>query len=420
LDANTAESEIVFYGVTRYAENNLGRWTSEGLVPLCFVDEDPNKRKAPFKGYNVFSLDDAIVKYPNFVLYLALSGKHRLREATSHLKKKKIPQNRIRYVDPYEWRIGCNFGRKPYIHGSWGGVSFQFCCEFDRKKSDFYVFPFARMEDALPVYEKKCRELNELYKSGEAGPCENCVCLEESVYPSDLEPIENITFGTGFEGDLCNVDCIYCKAFATDRIFDVELYDTVRDVIFAFTKGSIPGLAFTNGEFLARKDAGKILKLLLDNDCKFYIVINGTIRSDLLAEIGLRGNVKFLNVSLDSGTRETYMKVKRRDYFGKIIENLKTYSSAGIPIVLKYIMLPYINDNHADIEGIVNLARKFDASVIITTDVYKRANPLPRQTLDAAFMLHNLAKGCGLRVSFNTKLFSPEDAALIKGTLSDR
>jgi len=67
-------------------------------------------------------------------------------------------------------------------------------------------------------------------------------------------------------------------------------------------------------------------------------------------------NNSIIYVSLDSGTKETFKLVKGCDLFEKVLDNLKKYRECNI-FVLKYILLSGVNDNDADIEGIVNILK---------------------------------------------------------------
>jgi hypothetical protein len=71
-------------------------------------------------------------------------------------------------------------------------------------------------------------------------------------------------------------------------------------------------------------------------------------------------------VSLDAGTRETFAKIKGLDLFDKVCDNLVRYSSKG-PVRLKYIILPGLNDNEADIDGFVALCVRLKATAVDVT-----------------------------------------------------
>ena len=64
-------------------------------------------------------------------------------------------------------------------------------------------------------------------------------------------------------------------------------------------------------------------------------------------------------ISLDSGNRNLYKKIKRVDCFDNVINNIKLYSSAEYSkdnTFLKYIILPEINDNKKDFIQFLDVA----------------------------------------------------------------
>jgi len=67
----------------------------------------------------------------------------------------------------------------------------------------------------------------------------------------------------------------------------------------------------------------------------------------------------WINVSIDSGTGETWRRVKGFDNFGEVVENLCRYRDGSGPnqIMLKYIIFPGVNDDQADFEAAVELMK---------------------------------------------------------------
>ena len=68
----------------------------------------------------------------------------------------------------------------------------------------------------------------------------------------------------------------------------------------------------------------------------------------------------FINLSIDSGTPETWKKVKGYDNFHDVLENVREYSANAIrseQILFKYILMPGINDSYADYLGCIDLMK---------------------------------------------------------------
>ena len=67
-----------------------------------------------------------------------------------------------------------------------------------------------------------------------------------------------------------------------------------------------------------------------------------------------------INLSIDSGTPETWKKVKGIDNFDKVTENLARYytqSARSGQITLKYIVLPGVNDIYEDYQSLMEIMK---------------------------------------------------------------
>lgn len=88
-----------------------------------------------------------------------------------------------------------------------------------------------------------------------------------------------------------------------------------------------------------------------------------------------------LVVSIDSGTRETFHKVKGRDMFYRICENLSRYSSAGAGvIVLKYVFVPGENDKDEDVDGFAKVCAETGCLIGNISYDYNAPLPIPEKT----------------------------------------
>ena len=73
----------------------------------------------------------------------------------------------------------------------------------------------------------------------------------------------------------------------------------------------------------------------------------------------MKENKACIIISLDSGNRNLYKKIKRVDCFDLVKNNIKMYSSDDYSrnnTFLKYIVIPKINDNRRDFKQFLNIA----------------------------------------------------------------
>ena len=409
---------VIFYG----AGNDAMRFSNlmQKYNPVCFVDIDEKKHYKMFYGLEILPLVEAVERYPNYILYLTQAYES-LQSVTDYLLARLIPRERIKYADAYEWRFYCwNLEHRIDLYGNKIAVCVGNPITGDR---EYFRRSMNNFESGLKNYYQLRNELYDLHRHGIEGPCKFCDLLSEGIFPIHLDlQTKIINFNTAFDGDICNIKCIFC--FQNPRLiknFGGNVKDILMQIVeyYAKSKLPLPTLRFFNGELFARKDADEILNYLLDIDCKIFVATNATIFSETFVKLIHAGKVTFINVSLDAGTRETYKKIKGFDFFHMVMNNLKKYSNEGLSIILKYIFLPGINDNKLDIEGFIKIAEHLKADIELSSDCHFESinKPLPDHTMNVVLDTYNKAVKCGLNVKFHKEQFSIKDRSVIESVL---
>lgn len=110
----------------------------------------------------------------------------------------------------------------------------------------------------------------------------------------------------------------------------------------------------------------------------------------------LSANRIFLCFSIDSGTRETYYKIKQRDCFEVVCDNIMRYAQYGARnMAFKYICLPE-NMNNRDAKGALSLIKKAGlAQLHISIDSNKQPDAM---TIDFIGFFQYLAESKGITV----------------------
>jgi len=99
------------------------------------------------------------------------------------------------------------------------------------------------------------------------------------------------------------------------------------------------------------------------------IASNCTVYSESIADC-LSSGRSYVNCSLDSGTAQTYLQVKGKDFFDKVRDNLRKYSTKG-RIILKYIVMPGINDSEEDLNGFIDFASELKPEIVKISRNYR-------------------------------------------------
>jgi len=161
----------------------------------------------------------------------------------------------------------------------------------------------------------------------------------------------------------CQSKCFYCEvdkggpgdcaAEGFEKVFGALEYALGEGLIAPKTVWQV-----SCGEITIHPYRDRILDMVQDRAATFY---TNCFRFDFQIAANLAANpMSTINLSIDSGRRETWRRVKGFDNFGKVVENLAKYresSSRAGQITLKYIVLPGVNDGQSDYENVVGLMK---------------------------------------------------------------
>lgn len=270
---------------------------------------------------------------------------------------------------------------------------------------DNYNGEIPEKEDLFNRIEK----YSSIFKNGGCPKeCLNCYHIEEKEWDEE-KYINSITI-THFSN--CNADCIYCsnnleQDERTNKVYEIlPILDSLKE------KGIIKqGCEFHigGGEFTIYKECNELLeKYALTNFAKIAIPTNAIIYNENLFK-ALDNNSTAIIVSLDSGCKKTYKKIKKVDAFDKVVENLTKYAKNKFmphTIGLKYIIIPTYNDNLAEYKKFIKIAKKAGIQKVII-DIDARYARLVNFEIDT--YLINLVKtfeNIAIRENFITETYS--------------
>lgn len=361
--------EILIYGA---GNNALHLWadklkTSDEYQDIfnnavAFIDKDPNKQGKLFLGKRVLSVEEGLSMYPQAKIYISLMHKKEVYgEIFEDLSNRGVSHDRLincrRTCDYLERFLVCG-----YHEGAFGGKagsdhgthSLKPCCSDYGKNQVDSVIIRDDLESAFTEYLSMRNKLIENLRSNTECCCSGC----PMIYYSDRPIIEEFSYIIYNELGRCNCKCYYCnfeERLGRDVSADVdivELYRLVKQFGYNDQEGIIE---LCNGEITIHPDKSRIYEGLENTNVMF--LTNGIVYDEEIRKRMMNGTA-ILNVSIDSGTSETFKKIKGIDAFSRVVNNLKLYANNKKGIFnLKYILLPGDNDNDADIEGFVELCK---------------------------------------------------------------
>jgi MoaA/NifB/PqqE/SkfB family radical SAM enzyme len=163
--------------------------------------------------------------------------------------------------------------------------------------------------------------------------CEHCEGISEVEIPRH-HPSYEIT-------QRCNLDCIFCYS----RVAKVEpgYYGDLRPKAITISQFGEPLVA---GESEVIRIA-KALREIFGN-VRLDLQTNGVLLTEKICR-----EFDIVMISLDAGSREGYLRITKRDFFDRVVENIRM--SSGITYTaVRTVFLPGVND--AELKGIAEIA----------------------------------------------------------------
>ncbi|MBL3657663.1 GTP 3',8-cyclase MoaA [Fulvivirga sediminis] len=165
--------------------------------------------------------------------------------------------------------------------------------------------------------------------------------------------------------DRCNLRCFYCMPEDGIQLMDKPSIMTLEEIISissTFRKLGVDTIRLTGGEPLIRKNFDFLIRELAKLGVTLKITTNGILLDryfDLFQEVGL----KKINFSLDTLDKAKSIFITKRDYYERIMNNLKTGLEKGFEIKLNVVLIKDVNDHEIndfiELTKHQNLAIKF-------------------------------------------------------------
>lgn len=379
------------------------------LLPSALCDNDKNKQGHTFRGlYDIYisSPSDAIGKYVDAYWFISTLD-YKFQIIGELIDTYGVNPIKILNYEPVIKRVSCPYLEKSLV-----------CDEFRRYSFCWYQpvglkpVPFnGSYEESLSVFSELRDKTIDFYN----GECGECCFYCTDYYPAERK-IRWINYGVG---GVCNFDCIYCASNARtakniDR--DIPRLDKIIDNLKNNNLiAEDYGINIAPGEPTVHPEKESLFGSM---DCYSNVVnTNLAVYNEQLYRM-MEEKFTKLVVSIDSGTRETFRKVKGRDFFEKVCENLKRYSNAGCGvIVLKYVFIPNVNDNDADVDGFAQIC--FETGCLIGNISYDYGAPLPipEKTVAAIKRLKNNLRQTGILCTSNIVYSSSEYVKELKKSM---
>lgn len=217
-------------------------------------------------------------------------------------------------------------------------------------KSDFFGVDL----DWDSIFYQK-RQMRDYHRRGEIYPkCRGCVLLKEKEW--DEEDYIGMLLLTHWID--CNCRCIYCPAISDPvlkkRNYHYNIIPVLEDLCNRKLLKKDAFISIAGGESTIYPEFEDMLHLLLEYGCNNIMINSSGIKYSPAVAKGLSEKKLQVTISIDSGCKETYKKLKLVPTYDVVCENLYKYGLAQgddkFRVFSKYIIVPGYNDNKKEIE----------------------------------------------------------------------
>jgi molybdenum cofactor biosynthesis protein A len=146
--------------------------------------------------------------------------------------------------------------------------------------------------------------------------------------------------------DRCNLRCFYCMPEDGVELTDKANVMTLEEIIGiskVFTGMGVDTIRLTGGEPLIRKNFEFLARELAELGVALKLTTNGIVLDkylDLFREIGLNR----VNISLDTLDKAKSVFITKRDYFDRIMSNIRKAIDYDFNIKLNIVLIKGVND----------------------------------------------------------------------------
>lgn len=252
-------------------------------------------------------------------------------------------------------------------------------------------------------------------------PCKGCPQLKSKQWNDGADGYFDMLIVNNFVA--CNLACKYCYTVLRNDLNLSKYYYPVLPVIKEMIDNNYlkatASIAWAGGEPTILKEFEAVSDLIMSNGYLQTVNTSGVMYSKSI-EKGLIDRKIFVNISLDSGTVETYRKIKGKDCFNQVVENIRGYASTSGALTLKYIVM---DDNSAveDINGFIDVCRLAGVNAVSVAPEQGELtrNNISDRTLYAAALLAVTAAKHNIACEIQHDNFTPKFSTKINDYILD-
>lgn len=232
------------------------------------------------------------------------------------------------------------------------------CCNTDNLELEDRLYLYSDLKNQTLVWDYIFDEKRKLRENAQKGiypsQCEGCFELTERDW-DDENYISHITAGHIMK---CNSRCVYCPIGRIPECHNREQDVDFKPIIEELTQKNLlrydGSLRFVGGEPTLMKEFDWLVDLFSAHNVPEIYVPTSAIRlSKSLCKALETVESAAIVASIDSGTKETFEKVKGTKFFDIVSKNMQTYLQHARKknfVISKFILFTNYNDTSFEVE----------------------------------------------------------------------
>ncbi|GHV28405.1 hypothetical protein FACS1894167_05310 [Synergistales bacterium] len=418
---------LILYGAGKHAVqamNEVEIYRKKGYEPVCFCDKDTQKQGKDYLGLPVFSIEQALSKYDDYFIFVTLWPGNVKFEVFHELTEFfGITKERILNFEESLKYLSCEYLQYNMVVQP---TKIEWCClspyvQATRPKVELFTDD---VPQSISSFQKLKEQLIRDIQDSKQTPCTGCIKLTEGYWSVDNK-IQHIGFGFEYP---CQLSCCYCHNRNSVRKIAAEAIKNQQQ--FSWTKffetlenneliSSATMVGLASGEITCTPNKDAILASV--TKYSLGILTNAVLYDEQIALLAARIG-SHMNVSVDSGIRETYKLVKGLDVFDRVFENIGKYIAKGVRVIVKYIFLPQNSDDE-NVIGFINNCIKAGVKEIQISRDYSNPDALPLHIIKQIGSMVAIAKSNQIEVVMLETLHATdidrlkEDCSMLKEDL---
>ncbi len=233
------------------------------------------------------------------------------------------------------------------------------CCNTDHLHFNDRLYMYFDLKNEKLDWNYIFSEKRKLRENAKKGiypcQCDGCFELIERDW-DDEDYINHLTAGHIMK---CNSRCIYCPTGRIPEWHNKEQDIDIKPVIAELTQKNLlkynGSLRFVGGEPTLIKEFDWLVDLFSENNVpEIYVPTSGIRFSESLCKAIEKVESAAIVISVDSGTKETFEKIKGTKFYNVVWDNLQKYLAHAREknfVIPKFILFTNYNDTSFEIES---------------------------------------------------------------------